>query len=263
LTTALVTGATAGIGKAFAQRFAAQGHGLVLVARNAAALEEAAAGLRKRHGVEVETLPADLCDRAQMERVADRLRDPDRPVDILVNNAGFGLAAPFLHGPLSDEERMLEVLVRAVLVLTRAAVPGMIARRGGTVINVSSVAGFLPGGTYSAAKAWATTFTVSLAGQLAGTGVTATALCPGYVRTEFQRRAGIDVSYLPDWVWLDAGELVDGCLQDVRRGRTVSVPSLRYKTTAFLLRRVPLRWLKGLAERRNRMHADGKISGKR
>ncbi|MEW6720515.1 MAG: SDR family oxidoreductase [Thermodesulfobacteriota bacterium] len=263
MTTALVTGATAGIGKVFAQRFAARGHDLVLVARNAASLEEVAADLRKRHGVEVETLRADLCDRQQMDRVADRLRDAGRPVDILVNNAGFGLAAPFLQGPISDEERMLDCLVRAVLVLTRAAVPGMIDRRSGTVITVSSVAGFLPGGTYSAAKAWATTFTVSLAGQLAGTGVAATVLCPGYVRTEFQQRAGVDVSYLPGWVWLDAEELVDRCLEDVRRGRMVSVPSLRYKAMVFFLRRFPLRWLKGLAVRRNRMHAAGNKTGDR
>jgi short-subunit dehydrogenase len=254
LTTALVTGATSGIGNAFARRFAAEGHGLVLVARDAVRLEEVARGLRERHGVEVEILPADLCDRERVERVADRLRDAARPVDILVNNAGIGLNRRFLQGPLADEERMLDLLVRAVLVRTRAAAPGMVARGRGSIVTVSSIAGFLPGGTYSAAKAWATAFTISLAGQLAGTGVTATALCPGFVRTEFQRRAGIDVSYLPDWVWLDADRLVDGCLADVRRGRAVSVPSLRYKATAFLLRRIPLRFQKWFAARRAAMH---------
>jgi len=253
LTTALVTGATSGIGNAFARRFAADGHRLVLVSRDGVRLEEVAGGLRERYGVEVETIPADLCDREQMERVAVRLRDEARPIDILVNNAGFGLAAPFLLGPLSDEERMLDVLVRAVLVLTRAAAPGMVARRRGIIITVSSVAGFLPGGTYSAAKAWATSFTASLAGMLAGTGVTATALCPGFVRSEFQQRAKIDVSYLPGWAWLDADRLVAGCLSDVRRGRAVSVPSLRYKAAVFFLRHCPLRLVRAIAARRSRM----------
>ncbi len=251
--TALVTGATSGIGLAFARRFSADGCRLVLVARDAARLGEVAEELRGRHGTDSEILPADLCDREQLERVAARLRDGTRPVDILVNNAGFGLAAPFLRGPLADEERMLDVLVRAVLVLTRAAAPGMVSRRRGSIITVSSVAGFLPGGTYSAAKAWATAFTTSLAGQLAGTGVTATALCPGFVRTGFQERAKIDVSYLPGWAWLDADRLVDSCLADVRRGRSLSVPSLRYKSFVFLLRHIPLRLAGGLAAWRARL----------
>jgi short-subunit dehydrogenase len=255
LGTALVTGATSGIGNAFARQLAAEGVGLVLVSRNAARLTEIAAGLRERHGRDVEVLPADLCDREQLERVAGRLREGSPPVDILVNNAGFGMAESFLHSPPAEEERMLDLLVRAVLVLTRAAVPGMIARRRGTIVTVSSVAGFMPGGTYSAAKAWATTFTASLAGQLSGTGVTATAFCPGLVRTEFQQRAGIDLSYMPRWAWLEADRVVEDCLADVRRGRAVSVPGLRYKATVFLMRHLPLSLLKALATRRAAMAA--------
>jgi short-subunit dehydrogenase len=250
MATALVTGATAGIGYAFARRLAAEGHGLVLVARDASRLEGVAEQLRQRHRVEVETLPADLCDREQTERVADRLRDGTRPVEILVSNAGFPVGKPFLVADISEEERMLDLLVRAVLVLTRAAVPGMVARGRGNLITVSSVAGFFPGGTYSAAKAWATSFTASLAGELAGTGVAATALCPGYVRTEFHRRAKIDVSDIPGWAWLDADRVVADCLADVRRGRTVSVPSLRYKAAVFFLRRIPLRVRDALSRRR-------------
>jgi len=249
---ALVTGATSGIGYAFARRFAAEGLSLVLVARNAARLEEIARELGGRHGVEVETIPADLCDRGAMETVAERLRDPARPIDVLVSNAGFGLKEPFPRNPLSDEERMLEVLVRAVLVLTDAAIPGMVGRGRGTVITVSSVAGFFPGGSYGAAKAWATSFGVSLAARLAGTGVVSTVLCPGFVRTEFQQRAGLDVSFLPGWAWLDADRVVDACLADVRRGRAVSVPSLRYKVLTFFMRRIPLRFLKAAAVRRAR-----------
>ncbi len=255
MATALITGATSGIGLAFARRLAADGCGLVLVSRDAGRLGEVARELRERHGADAEILPADLCDRGQLDRVAARLREGTPPVDILVNNAGFGLAEPFLRGSLADEERMLDVLVRAVLVLTRAAAPGMVSRGRGAVITVSSVAGFLPGGTYSAAKSWATAFTTSLAGQLAGTGVTATALCPGFVRTEFQQRAGIDVSYLPAFAWLDPDRLVDSCLADVRRGRALSVPSLKYKATVFLLRHLPLRLAGALAAWRARLAA--------
>jgi short-subunit dehydrogenase len=225
MASALVTGATAGIGYAFARRLAAEGHGLVLVAREASRLEEVAAILHQRYRVDVETLPADLCDREQTERVADRLRDCTRPIDILVSNAGFPGGKSFLAADISEEERMLYVLVRAVLVLTRAAVPGMVSRGRGNLITVSSVAGFFPGGTYSAAKAWATAFSASLAGELAGTGV-------------------------PAWAWLDPDRVVADCLADVRRGRAFSVPGLRYKAAVFFLRRIPLRLLDTLSGRR-------------
>jgi short-subunit dehydrogenase len=250
MTTALVTGATAGIGNAFSHRLAADGYGLVLVARDAVRLEEVATTLRERHGVIIEVLAADLSDREQLERVADRLRDESRPVDVLVSNAGFGVGKPFLDTHISEEERTLDVMARAVLVLTRAAAPGMVARGRGNIITVSSVASFLSGGTYFAAKAWATSFTASLAGELAGTGVTATALCPGYVRTEFHQRAKMDVSHLPGWAWLTAERVVADCLADVRRGRAVSVPSLRYKAAVFFLRHIPLRLAEVITARR-------------
>jgi len=248
--TALITGATAGIGNAFARRLAAEGYGLVLVARDSVRLFQVGKELRDRHRVDIEEFAADLSNRGDLERVAGRLRDVERPVDILVSNAGFGLNAPFLAGDLAQEERMLDVMVRAVLALSRAAAPGMIARGRGAIVTVSSVAGFLPAGTYGAAKAWATAFTASLSGELAGTGVTATALCPGFVRTEFHRRAGMDMSYLPNWAWLDADRLVADCMADVRRGRAVSVPSLRYKIAVAILRHTPLRFSKALARRR-------------
>jgi short-subunit dehydrogenase len=240
LPAALVTGATSGIGYAFARRFAAEGYGLVLVSRDAGRLDAVAVALRAQYGVDVEVLPADLSDRGQVERVADRLRDSARPIDFLVNNAGFTTRKPFPRGDLIEEERMLDVLVRAVLVLTASALPGMVARGRGNIVTVSSIAGFLPTGTYSAAKSWATSFTASLAGRLAGTGVVATALCPGFVRTEFHQRAKMDMSAIPGWLWLSADDVVDACLSDVRRGRTFSIPSYRYKLIAFLSRHLPL-----------------------
>jgi short-subunit dehydrogenase len=238
--TALVTGATAGIGNAFARALAARGIGLVLVARDAERLAAVADQLRASHGVDVEVLGADLADREQLEQVAVRLRDETRPVDLLVNNAGFGLKQRFVGGDLATEERALDVMARAVLVLSHAALPGMVARRRGVLVTVSSLAGFIPSGTYSAVKAWATTFTMSLAGELAGTGVTATALCPGYVRTEFHGRADIRMERLPEFVWLDADQLVAACLADVERGRSLSIPSAQYKLAVTAMRHLPL-----------------------
>ena len=237
---ALVTGATSGIGNAFARALAARGTDLVLVARDAARLDAVAEELRTANGVAVEVLAADLADREQLERVAVRLRDAARPVDLLVNNAGFGLKQRFVGGDLATEERALDVMARAVLVLSHAALPGMVARRRGVLVNVSSVAGFLPSGTYSAVKSWTTTFTMSLAGELAGTGVTATALCPGYVHTEFHGRADIRRGRLPEFVWLDADRLVASCLADVARGRALSVPSVQYKLAVTAMRHLPL-----------------------
>lgn len=256
---ALVTGPTAGIGNAFARRLAADGHDLVLVARDAARLAQVAEELRARHGVEVEVIAADLTDRAALDRVADRVRDPRRPVDVLVNNAGFGPKQRIHEGDLDVELRLVDVLVTAVLVLTHAALPGMVARGRGTVITVSSVAGFMPGGTYSAAKAWATTFTASVAAQVAGTGVRATALCPGFVRTEFHQRAGLRMDSMPAWAWLDADRLVDDCLADVAKGRVVSVPSKRYKAATFALRHLPLRFQQRIGRSRSERRASAKI----
>ncbi len=221
----------------------------MLVARDEARLDALARELEST-GVRAEVLVADLADRAQLDRVADRLRREDAPVDLLVNNAGFGVAARFVGGELAAEEAMLDVLVRAVLVLTHAAAPGMVARGHGQIVTVSSVASFMTTGTYSAAKAWATTFSVSLARELAGSGVTVTALCPGFVRTEFQQRMGLRGQVAPSWAWLEADRLVADCLDDVDRGRVVSIPGRRYRVATAVLRHLPLRMSTRIGRRR-------------
>ncbi|MGQ0574501.1 MAG: SDR family NAD(P)-dependent oxidoreductase [Pseudonocardia sp.] len=240
MTTALVTGATAGLGAAFVARLVRDGHDVVLVARDEQRLADIAAAARAG-GVTAEILAADLATPAGRERVAARLADADAaPVDLLVNNAGFAIHGRFARIDPAELERQLAVNVTAVLRLTRAAVPGMVARGRGAVVNVSSVAGFMAGNSpYSADKAWVTSFTEGVAAELAGTGVRAMALCPGFVRTEFHDRAGIDVGERTGPMWLDADRVVHDCLTDLDRGAAISVPDLRYKLVVGLLDVLP------------------------
>jgi hypothetical protein len=247
--TALVTGATSGIGKAFAGRLARDGYNIVLVARDVGRLDALADDLRATYGVEIEVLAADLADDKGCRTVEERLADASRPVDYLVNNAGFTLGRKFLTGDVEDEDRMLRVLVRAVLRLSRAAVPGMLERGHGTVVNVSSVASFVPQSTYSAAKAWVTSFSVGLAGDVAGRGIRVQALCPGFTHTEFHDRAGLDMRRTPEWMWLDVDEVVEESMKALARGQVVCVPGRQYKTLVGLARHVPLGLLARAAQR--------------
>lgn len=257
MATVLITGASAGLGLEFAWQLATARHDVVLVARDEQRLSRLASQLRAAAGVRAEVLPADLSVRADVERVAERLRDPQRPVGLLVNNAGFGLGQKFVGGDLAPHEEALEVMVRAVMVLSHAALGPMVERGRGAVLNVSSVAALTAMGTYSAHKAWVRTFTEVLAVELRGTGVTATALCPGLVHTEFHERAGLERGAFPEVAWLNADAVVTAALADVRRGAVISTPSLRYGIASEVARLLPRAAIRALSGDRRAREAVG------
>lgn len=243
----LVTGATAGIGREFARRLAERGHDLILVARDAGRLERLAAELRVRHGIEVEPLPADLSREDEVERVAARVRS-DPPLAILVNNAGFGVKGTVAETDPGAQTAMLHLHTLAPMRLSQAVLPGMLARRIGAIVNVSSVAAFIytPGNAnYSATKAYLTVFSEGLAGEVASAGVQVQALCPGFTRTEFHDRMGLEAAELARRpFWLSPEFVVDASLRSLdRRGPVVCIPDWRYKLLVSLIRYVPRRLL--------------------
>ena len=235
--TALITGATAGIGASYANQLAAKGSDLVLVARDLTRLETLSAELKSAHGVQVEVLRADLSDRAQLNKVCTRAAGDD--IDLVVNNAGFGIKQAFVGGTIEAEQNLLDVLVTAVMRITHAAMPGMIARDRGGVINVSSVAGWMSSGTYSSAKAWVTSFSEALATLHKKSNVHVLALCPGYTRTEFHSRANMDTQTIPNWMWLDVDAVVAKSLRDFEKGKPISVPGLQYKFLSLIAQYLP------------------------
>lgn len=237
MTTALITGATAGIGKSFAEQLAKRGYDLVLVARDQARLKDLASELAKEHGIKTEVLTADLTKQTDLGEVACRAAAED--IDLVVNNAGFGIKQNFVGGQLEAEQNLLDVLVTAVMRVTHAALPGQVKRNRGGVINVSSVAGWLSSGTYSSAKAWVTTFSEALATQLKKQNVHVMALCPGYTRTEFHQRADMKIETIPNWMWLDVDRVVEKALKDFFANKTVSVPGLQYKFLSFIAQYLP------------------------
>ncbi|WP_027342925.1 SDR family NAD(P)-dependent oxidoreductase [Hamadaea tsunoensis] len=237
---ALITGATAGIGAAFARDRARAGQDLILVARDAARLDAVCAELSTTFGVRAQPLPADLTVPADVAKVAAVIRE--QPLDLLVNNAGRSLNKSFLKSDVDDEESLLDLNVLSVMKLTHAALPGMVGRGRGAIVNVSSVSGFaatMPGSTYPATKAWVTNFSESTGLLVRPKGVRVMALCPGFTRTEFHDRAGIAAAQMPDWVWLKADAVVRQGMRDLAKGKLVSVPSARYKVAVAGLKLMP------------------------
>jgi uncharacterized protein len=237
--TALITGASAGMGAEFARQLAAAGTDLVLVARRLDRPEELARQLRDRHGVTVESLQADLAASEGMAAVEGRIAAcPD--LDLLVNNAGFGGRSGFVRGETADHIGMVRVHVDATVRLTKAALPGLIDRGRGAVINLASVAAFSPfsGAMYSGTKAFLVMFSVNLAAELRSKGVVVQALCPGMTHTDFHEVAGIDKSVVPSPFWLTAEKVVRISLRRLGHG-VVCIPGWYNKGLAFLMRCPP------------------------
>jgi uncharacterized protein len=252
---AVVTGASAGIGKVFCEKLAARGYDLIVAARNAARLETLRQDLEGRYGVDVEVFPADLTIDTDVSLLAERLtRSPQ--LALLVNNAGFGTRGKLVDASPALQESMLRLHVMAPMRLSQAALPVLLANRRGAIVNVSSVASFIYSAgnvNYCATKAYLTTFSEGLAAELAGTGVTVQALCPGFTRSEFHRRMNADVSELPRGMWMSAEKVVNSSLRALDRGwPVVCVPGVRYKLVVFLLRFIPRGLLRRVTELRTR-----------
>jgi len=239
--TAVITGAYAGIGAAFACRLAADGYDLVLVARDGERLRAFAAELAAQYGGTVTPVVADLSTDEGRAAVVSYLTAA--PVDLLINNAGIGLRRSVLRNTLAEEQHLLQLNVGAVLELTHAVLPSMVERGTGDVINVSSVAAFasIPGSSYPASKAWVVSFSECTDLLVRPRGVRVMALCPGLVRTEFHQRAGIDTADTPPRAWLTADDVAAQALHDLAKGRRVSIPSMRYRLAVWALRLAPRR----------------------
>ena len=236
---ALVTGATAGIGNAYARELAKRGYDLVLVARDTDRLEGVATDLSTKHSVVVDVIGADLATVQGVQDVANAVTDTARPIDLLINNAGASLAGWFGTTDIADEDHQLDLMVRAPMHLTDAAIKSMAGRGRGQIINVASVAAFTPRGSYSAHKMWIVNLSRWANLQYAEAGVTVMAVCPGFTRTEFHQRMGAEIDSIPRWMWLKADKVVKSSLKDLDKGKAVSVPSLRYKLLTALAQYVP------------------------
>lgn len=233
---ALITGATVGIGAAFAELLARENHDLVIVARDLARLNERAAEWQGKFGVQVEVMQADLSRDEDIRRLELRLQNISRPVEVLVNNAGFGINKSFMKSDTAEEIAMLDVLVTAPMRLMHAILPSMKSRNSGVIINVSSIAAWIAGGSYSAAKSYITVLTESLHAELMGTNVKVHALCPGFTRTEFHQRGGMKMGAVPSWMWSTADEVATAAWEAANAGKAISVPGISYKVISMISR---------------------------
>jgi hypothetical protein len=230
---ALVTGATSGIGESFTRLLASNKYNIVLVARDLPRLQERAVALEAKYAIKTHIIQADLATDEGCLRVEKHILE--NQVDVLINNAGFGTSKAFTMSTLDIEQQLLDVLVRTPMRLMHVALPLMKARNNGIVINVSSVAGYIAGGTYSASKSYLTVLTESLHTELAATNVKISALCPGFTRTEFHQRGKMSMKGLPNFLWLNSDRLVEQSWRDALKGKAVSVPGWQYKLLVFIV----------------------------
>src|SRR5699024_6308921 len=250
-TTSLITGASSGFGAEYARTLARRGDRLVLVARDAARLEQLTDELERAGARTVEVLAADLARPDGIAAVAHRLSDAAHPVDVLINSAGFGLPLAFERNDIEDEARHLRLHVEVPMRLMHAALPGMLERGAGTILNIASASAVMPRSTYAAVKSWQLMFSRWANTRYRSRGVVVTAVCPGYTHTDFHARLGLPEGEegIPDWLWLEAPRVVEESLRDVARGRAVSVPSTRYKAIVTAARLAPTGLMAKLAAR--------------
>jgi len=234
---ALVTGATAGIGESFSRLLASHRYNIVLVARDLPRLHERAQGLEEKFGVKTHVIQADLATDEGCLTVEKYILE--NQIDVLINNAGFGVNKAFTVSTLEVEQQLLDVLVRTPMRLMHAALPLMKQRNSGVIINVSSVAGYIAGGTYSASKSYLTVLSESLNTELVATNVKVSALCPGFTRTEFHQRGKMSMKGLPNFMWLNSDRLVEQSWRDALKGKPVSIPGWQYKFLVFVVQSVP------------------------
>ena len=230
---ALVTGATSGIGESFTRLLASNKYNVVLVARDLPRLQERAQGLEAKYGIKTHVIQADLATDEGCLKIEKYILE--NQIDVLINNAGFGTSKAFTMSTLDIEQQLLDVLVRTPMRLMHVALPLMKQRNEGIIINVSSVAGYIAGGSYSASKSYLTVLTESLHTELAATKVKVSALCPGFTRTEFHQRGKMSMKGLPNFLWLDSDRLVEQSWKDAMEGKPVSVPGWQYKLLVFVV----------------------------
>jgi short-subunit dehydrogenase len=234
---ALVTGATAGIGESFSRLLAGNNYNIVLVARDLPRLQERATALEAKFGISTHVIQADLATDDGCLKVEKYIAE--NQIDVLINNAGFGTNKAFTMSALEVEQQLLDVLVRTPMRLMHVALPLMKARDNGIIINVSSVAGYIAGGTYSAAKSYLTVLSESLNTELSATNVKVSALCPGFTRTEFHQRGKMSMTGLPNFLWLNSDRLVEQSWRDALKGKAVSIPGWQYKLLVLIVETIP------------------------
>lgn len=234
---ALVTGATAGIGESFTRLLAENGYNIVLVARDLPRLQERASALEAKFAISTKIVQADLATDEGCKAIEEFISN--NQIDVLINNAGFGINKAFTVSQLEAEQQLLDVLVRTPMRLMHVVLPGMKARNKGVIINVSSVAGWIAGGTYSASKSYLTVLSESLHTELASTNVKVCALCPGFTRTEFHQRGRMSMKGLPSFMWLNADKLVATAWKEAVSGKALSVPGWQYQILTFVMSYAP------------------------
>jgi short-subunit dehydrogenase len=239
MATALITGATAGIGASYTKLLAKQGYDLVLVARDLPRLNKMAKELSKTYKVKVETIKADLTAPNQLIKVEKRLSNKSKPIEVLINNAGFGIKQSFTDSDIKKEQELLDVLVTAPMRLAHSVLPQMLKRDSGVIVNVSSVASWITGGTYSAAKSYLTVFSEYLHTELRGTNIKISALCPGFTRTEFHERGKMRMSGLPNFMWLTSDQVVAKSWRYVNANKVVCIPGWQYLILSTIARTAP------------------------